>query len=439
MTTIADLVHLQITTSGIPAPAPNFGVPLIACYHALGGPLVQAFSSLTEAETAGIVDSGATKYLHALVAAAFSQDPRPEIVKVGRRAAPWVQVSRWTPVTMTEGVVYEVYLWGALVGTHTVPASATATTIATAIDAIVDGLTSPGIVTTVGSGYVDVTATSGQPVQFEIRGDGVEITCEDRTSATSIAGDLSLFEAADQDWYGLAIDATNKTDILAAAAWLATRRKLGSFVSPDSACGDGGSTTDVMAAAKAAGYLRAHIAYHPQVGSTLGIGHLAGRMTADPGSDTWAFKRVIGTTARPLSTTAANAIRAKFGNYYVDIVMGEPSTLWGYTSGGQYADTIRGIDWLHSEISRAVWRKLATNPKIPYTDAGADTLRAAVFDRLEAGVRVGFLVEGSVDVTATKAAAQADADRAARRFRGIAGRATLAGAIHETDISVSLI
>lgn len=88
----------------------GFNVPLLLAYHARqsGDARVLSYTRPSEAAEDWPVDHP----VYLAVAAAFSQNPRPEVVKVGRRAGAPTQTIRLTPVSTSAGLVYALTIAG---------------------------------------------------------------------------------------------------------------------------------------------------------------------------------------------------------------------------------------------------------------------------------------------------------------------------------------
>jgi hypothetical protein len=76
---------------------------------------------------------------------------------------------------------------------------------------------------------------------------------------------------------------------------------------------------------------------------------------------------------------------------------------------------------------------------VPFTDAGVDVVRSALLAVTKQAVRVGgFAADPAPQVIAPLVADVSDIDRAARRLPDVSVQGRLAGAIHETDIVVTI-
>jgi hypothetical protein len=364
----------------------------------------------------------------------FSQRRRPRVIKVGRRAA-WIQTIRYTILSAATGAVYSGEIDGEA-WTYTVPPASTTTTIATAIAALINGLTAP-VTATPAAALISVAGVSGA-FHSHTRNDRSLIAFLDLSAATSIAVDLSAFENVDPNFYGIVIDVSNEADIADAATWTETRRKILVARSHDTNTLDPLITTDVFSDLQALARYRTAPYYHDDVGAFVDAGQLSERLTVDPGSDTWAFKSVRGVRSYALNTSEEGALRAKSANYYTSI-KGLDVILNGVTAGGEWADQVRGIDWTTARIQERVFGLFASAEKVPFTNAGIDAVKAEIEGQILAGIDVGFISTDEPYLIEAPASTEVDAaDKRARFLPDVTFSAPLAGAIHATEITGTL-
>jgi hypothetical protein len=244
------------------------------------------------------------------------------------------------------------------------------------------------------------TGASGTYVSVAAGDDGVVIPFEDATSTLSladvtanpgIATDLAAIVAADPDFYGLLLDNNSEAIIDAAAAAVEATERLLVVQTADTLVMDSGTTTDVASDLKAAAYGRTATFFHPNVGSDmLAAGILGQRLTADPGSDTWAFKTVRGVGVYGLTETQKTHLHAKNVSTYTT-VGGVAITEGAKVAGGEWVDVVRGVDWLRVRMRERVLALLTSNPKLAYTQAGIDAVVGQVTAQLNDGIGAGFL------------------------------------------------
>lgn len=291
-----------------------------------------------------------------------------------------------------------------------------------------------------GTEVVCTTQTEGRLVRFDQVSDALAL--RDTTADPGVEADLAALLAADADWYGLVLDSNGADEVMAAAGWCQTNKKLLVAQSADTGCGDPAETTDVLSMLRDAAMTRTVAFYYPALaGEWPSAAVLGSRMPVAPGSDTWAFKRLLGVTALPIPTTAYEAVvstderPAKNGNVYAE-AEGTAFVYPGMTSGGEWADLVRGLDWLRSRLRAADMAVNLANEKIAFSDEGIRLKVAAVYGVLAEGVAVGLLAaDPKPTATAPLAKNVPQAKRAARRLPDVNFTARANGAIQSADIT----
>ena len=172
---------------------------------------------------------------------------------------------------------------------YTVGASATTTTVATAIAAL---LTESNIGTvTHSTATITIARTDG--LLTDLTGWSSNFTLSDNTADPGLTADLAAIYAADQTgWYALALDSNSKAEIEAAAAWVeSTQYKIFSTNNSDTENMDSGSTTDVAYVLKGLAYACTHgLQSNSQLLSYSGAAMLGEELTRNPGTSTWDLK-----------------------------------------------------------------------------------------------------------------------------------------------------
>jgi len=160
----ADIVDVQISVTSAGPTRPGFGTGLIAACRVRWGVTADRVRSYTDLPAMVADGFIAADPAYQMAAAMFSQEPRPERVKVGLRSLPCTQVIELTPSAPAAGEEYSVTVNGAVAtytadGTPTVAEVCTglATAITAAGAADVDAIIATGAST---AGTQTLTGTS---------------------------------------------------------------------------------------------------------------------------------------------------------------------------------------------------------------------------------------------------------------------------------------
>jgi hypothetical protein len=102
------IVDLQIDVDASAPTRPSFGTPLLLCYHTAWPELVRSYTDPTG--VAEDFDSDDPAYRMASVV--FMQRPHPTSIKIGRRATPYTQIWKLSPLNDTVGFDYAFQVEG---------------------------------------------------------------------------------------------------------------------------------------------------------------------------------------------------------------------------------------------------------------------------------------------------------------------------------------
>ncbi len=258
---------------------------------------------------------------------------------------------------------------------------------------------------------------------------------DNTTADPGLAADLNAIVAVDNDWYGVAMDSDSGAEILALAAWLETKKKIGVVQSMDSNIPDSAAIDDIASQMELAAYTRTWGLFSRNVNNDYRCAAwLSKEIVKQPGSSTWAHKTLAGITADNLKSGWETTINNKKWSHYT-AVGGRNVTFESMTPAGEFADIIHFIDWLHARVQESVWDVLASNDKIPFTDRGVELVASAIRQILRQGVQVGGLKgDPAPTVTFPRVADVSTANRANRILPDGKFTAELAGAIHKLVI-----
>lgn len=420
------IVSVSIQAGTVTPARRGFGVPAFLTHHARFPERFRVYSSV-----AGMLSDGFTvnDSAYLMAAAAFSQSPRPPRVVIGRLPTPA------TPHTVeidTTGIVAGQTITGTVVspdGTETaisVPFDTSAATTATNLAAAIDAISGVGAAA-VGA-VVTADADANGP-QFFYEG-FANCTVADVTGDWGFDTELAAL-ALEADFYAVAINVCSPANVADVAAWVAANKRIAAFAPQYTDPADYTATANAL---RTGDNDRAFSLVRKTSRRQFSeAGWLGDCLPRDPGSQTWAYKSITGSTTDAWTETQRNTLDTDNSNYYVEIAA-VPVTYPGKAHGGEFIDVTRGLDWLEARIQEAVFGALVNSPKIPYTDAGAQTVVAQIRGVLLEAEARGVLEPGSSAVTVPAVADIPAADRAARRLSGVEFTGRLAGAVHTVTI-----
>lgn len=284
-------------------------------------------------------------------------------------------------------------------------------------------------------------------------------------AAESLLAAVTTLANISTDWYALHAAATGvqTLDHLAVAAFIEAESpsRMYGVTTQDPAVLDATQTTDVCSQLKAAGYQQTYSQYSSS-NAYAGVSLFARAATVDftgiGTTITLKFKQEPGLVAETLTQTQAAALEAKNCNVFVNYQNGTAILEQGVMANGYFVDEVQGLDWLQNQIQTDVFNVFYTSPtKVPQTDAGVTQLINAIENgAAEMAVNNGLCAPGvwnaaSIGVVqqgqtlskgyyfyAPSVNTQSQSTRAARQAPVIQGAMKLAGAIHFSDVAVSV-
>lgn len=433
MASLDSIVTVTITATTVTPSRAGFGTPLLAAFHTTFAERVRSYGS-----TAAMIADGflATDVAVRGATAMFAQNPRPPTIKIGRRASAPIQSIQFTPSETTEGFVVRVTIVSPD-GTSTVVSRAngaaeTPTTIATALQPLLDAI-------------VDLTATDNTgsvSIDADIAGElfdarviaGLDVL--DETPDPGLAADIAAIVAEDNDWYGLALDSNSKAEIAVATASIEALVKIFIATSADEEVLDdtAGNIAETLETASRA---RTALIWNRAVLSFAGAAWLGRLLPTDAGSATWAFKTLAGVTVDNLTVTEIAALESNNANHYTPVASTN-ITRQGTTADGDFVDVQRTIDALTARVQEDFFAVLVNLPKLPYTNDSVTTVKGTIRGSIRFFQPGGISTEVEPTVTAPRVETVAVADRANRLLPDIEFSARLTGAIHKAIINGTL-
>lgn len=422
---------------------PGFGIPLILVAGApLSEPDVTSYSGTSEIIEAGYSTSS---LLYQKAQVIFGQNPSPDRLYVAKRKS-WTKKYELKIGTLVENERVFLKLGTAPEFVYIADATPTAAEAATALAAAITTATAlAGYTAVAAADTITITANAVNTVP-KVFGLSKNIQIKDVQVDPGIDDDLAalLDDPSINEWYGLLCDSYGPTEFDKLATFTEANQKFCCLNSCDSGVGIPSITDDVFSIAKGKTQNRTmgfaqDLFFKTNVSNLdfIAEGVMAAVFPLDAGSETWKFKNASNVTAGKSKSAYINAVRAKNGNTFTP-VQGANIVEDGRMLGGEWADIVRGVDWLEVEIAIAVFGFMAAQKKVGFSDLGIDSVVGQIRGALERGEKRGLLVAGSSRVVAPRRVQVSQADRIARRLTGVKWNADLEGAIHSADIQGAL-
>lgn len=434
MPSLREIVNINITRQTRAVSKVGFGTALVLGVHKRFNELIKYYASSDAMLITNGGDFESTDKEYIAVVPMFSQENAVTQVAIGRR-----KTGDNTVITISNIENLTTYTTTINGTAYLYISDADATNLEIAA----------GLVAAINLGSEPVTATDNTDGSYDLDADvaGVPYTVVVDTNQTvspltvsdTMANDLAAIKNADNDWYGFLLTSRVLQDALDAAAWIQSNKKFAGFASAvadivDTT--DAADTTTLAAQLKALGYTRSYCFYHPDVGAVYPESAMFGViLPKNPGSYTAMFKTLAGIAVTDLTDTQIKNGTDKNAMVYTEIG-GVNMTQEGKTADSEYIDVIIFIDWLEAEVVANVFGDLVNQEKVPYTDSGAGAIEGDVKAALKLGVeRQGIAEDPPFTTSVPKVADVSTTDKANRLLPDVTFGATLAGAIHFTNIN----
>jgi hypothetical protein len=288
------------------------------------------------------------------------------------------------------------------------------------------------------------------------------VTDDDTMTATELQAELDLVYAADNDWYFITVDSTLRdvTAIDGLIEWVQAKNKLAIIDSNDVNTEAAGTSTSVAARNKGE-FDRSAVFYHPDA-AMYPAASVAAYMSTRNFDDaatayTIKFKELPGISAVNLASakitaitgftpgTGQNEANGHIANTYIDIG-GQNFVVEGSTlTQNVFLDEIHATDWIIARTEEESLAILLNNARVPFTDAGMETIASGARTVMQQATRAGIIAEDLDPVTGEYAPAVTitvpsvfdvtASQRKARIAPAISVNFRYAGAIHYTVIN----
>lgn len=439
------IVNVDITLNTAGTTREGFGLPLFLASTDNFEERVRGYTSLTEVAEDFDENSAAYKAAKQL----WSQTPKVTQLYIGRRA---MQYTVSIPDEVTESTDYSltVAVGGGVSQPfqYTAQADDTAEIVLNQFKTQIEA--NPALKDNV---TVSVSGSAGSATMIITKAgenDFVKVTTTAQTlsisatTADSASVALAAIETYSTDWYFIATEDRTSQFVTAMASEIQARRKIFFTASNDVKALQGtelASATDVPAQLAKSKYTRTVCLWHHTASFDYPeMAYIAYGAPYDAGSIAWGNAQLTGVAAsmqpankRPLTSIQKSALDARSCNF-IDLDGGVPVVRRGITSGGEWVDIIRGVDWLESDLKTSL-RDLLINQKggkITYDDTGITRVRQVIETSLQRAVNRNFL--STYTVTVPKASQVSLADKKARILKDITFHGILAGAILDVDL-----
>lgn len=184
------------------------------------------------------------------------------------------------------------------------------------------------------------------------------------------------------------------------------------------------------------------IGYHEKKTDYFTEGLARNLALALPGSITAMYETIPGSVPSNIKLTELKKLHKDNGVSYIRN-KGRNFVSEGKATDGSYVDITIGSYFIKARLEEALFLLAMNNGKIPYSDRGIGMLVAETENILKIATRQGIILEkdgrGVYQITALSRSEVLKNDVANRKYNGINVKATVAGAIHDSVISIDLV
>lgn len=396
-----DSVSSSITRNTTSAEGISLDFPIFAAAHNYFFERTRSYTSWDEVRDDDSIPSGSNSYVAARLA--FSQNPAPSKVFLGRRQTDTVVVTPSEDVVIGNVYSFNVIVYdatGAVVSTTAVTATAALATKASIV-AIWDTLEPANTTFTVVGDTLEIVAAATYTVVVK---DFVK-TADSYVTTETAADLLQAIQDEDNEWYCFTAEDHSEAFQLAMAAEIEAtsggnlpKIYWTSTMDADTVVPVVDPAIDVIGKLKELGYLRT-ICDWSDIADTIfpEIGNFAYNSTYQPGGVNYKFMQTVGVpvaadlvTGKKLPTRIQGYIDDRNGNWMGE-ERGVPFYREGKVVGGEWIDIVTGSDWLNDQIEVALLNLLLNQQggKIAFTEPSS--VISTINSVLDRAVDVGFL------------------------------------------------
>lgn len=434
------IVNAVVSTNSRGVTQRGFGTPMILGVHTNTQETVKSYDA--GSILSDLVTDGFTAYdpIYVTANSIVANTPRPNTIKIGKLVTAFSQAFDITVAdNVVEDKVYSFTLRSPAGVDTEISYTALVTDdhedVATALAALITAVS--GITASATLEVISCSADNNNEMWRCLDINPQDLQYNDTTVDSNLATELAANDIIDSDYYGLVLaDPNSEPRMLALAAHIETKEKILGAVTHDYDPLDSTSVDDIAYDLKAAEYNRTYCAYSSDQSKQLAAGWMGSRFPFNPGSQTWAYKAPSGVTVENSQELNANftaSLRGKNANYYYPI-QGLNGMINGKMASGEWIDVIRGRDHFVQRCRERIWQIFANTPKVPFTDAGIETIVNALRAQVAESTAFGYLdSEREAVYSAPFASEVSAASKAARTLPNVSVTVYLAGAIHIVD------
>jgi hypothetical protein len=426
MTVLTDIVQVQISRETQAVSRAAFNIPMFLAELTAFSERSRSYTSL--AALAEDFKSGSSVYEAGL--RYFGQELIPSTVVIGRKQVNSVTGSIGT---VSNSTVYSMTVDGVLVSI-TSSASATATNIVTALKAQYTSV-GPATVNMVDNLSGTFSLTVASPGTGWSVLSSINVLTVNAASTETWPDAITAVENDNNEWIVLNASTHVKADILLIAEAIEAREKVYGVSSSDADIKTNG-VGNLAKTLKDLGYQKTFLMWKGDADENYPECAWSGyQIQPLPGSNTWAYKTLTGTSVDKLTGTQTTNLLANNVNTYEEIG-GVRATTNGKMVGGEFIDVMIGVLWLTARMRERIWFRLVNSSKIPYTQVGVSVIEAEVRAQLNEGIRNNFLAQfPSFVINVPDVLLVSPNLKATRTLEDLSFEATLAGAIHYVKIA----
>jgi hypothetical protein len=426
MTVLTDIVQVQISRETQAVSRAAFNIPMFLAELTAFAERSRSYTSFSA--LAEDFKSGSDVYEAGL--RYFGQELIPSTVVIGRKQVDSVTGSIGT---VSNSSLYSITVDGVLVSI-TSSASATATNIVTALKAQYTSV-GPATVNMVDNLSGTFTLTVAAPGTGWSVASSVNVLIVNGASTETWPDAITAVENSNNEWIVMNASTHVFADILAIAESIEAREKIYGVSSSDANIKTNG-VGNLAKTLKDLGYQKTFLMWKGDADENYPECAWSGfQIQPLPGSNTWAYKTLTGTSVDRLTGTETTNLLANNVNTYEEIG-GVRATTNGKMVGGEFIDVMVGVLWLTARLRERIWFRLVNSAKIAYTQTGVSIIEAEVRAQLNEGIRNNFLAQfPSFVINVPDVLLVSPNLKATRTLEDLSFEATLAGAIHYVKIS----